>query len=797
MAERKRIVIIFITIICLATFQTFGQSIRSISGRVLLSNNDTFVGNVIALSTQDSSFIRGVSFLDTTFVLNDINRAEVLLKITSLSITDTLIKVVYRGQPDIDLGIIYVREKVTELAAVTVQAELPLVKYSENGSVEVNVANTVLSASSSVSEILSRTPNVIETNGQLSVLGKGEAIIFLNGRQITNERLASIPVSQIVKIEVISNPSAKYDAEGRAVIDIITKTKGEEGMLATATQQVTYSNFAGANAQTFLDMSYVKSRLSLKGNYSLLAGDNREFLYSTRTRPAVDEFLKSELTTDWRSKNLNSNYGLGVQYDINAKNSISILYSGFTSKLGGTFGNKNNLLDNTGNSFFESNIDKYEVRTNNSVTVNYDKKLDSKGSSLFIGTQYSHYNAKVDDFITENRIVNATDGIRYLENTVDQDIFVSSTQSDYVKVMRNNTKLEAGAKISVVRTEAATNFFVSENDGEFVFDNQLSNKFSYTETVPAAYLSFSGMVKKVGFGIGARGEMTNYELNTSVGDGQLLTDQYFNLFPNLQLNTTISPTLKLRASYTSRIARPRYAALNPFVIYQDPFTTIEGNPNLIPDKVHAFEIGMNYKDYDFRVGYNYTIDPIDRAALRGSTPNSYVLKAINLDEGHSYFASMSRTINLKWWTSINTVSVSYDNLVDRKYDFDLVEPAPQLYLYSSNTFDIKNLFKIQLLAWYSGRRQYGIYDDFSRYLVMIGIEKSILKNKLKLRLLANDIFQRTNAWGDYGVGRTNIYYDRTFNNQYLRFIATWNFGQLKQSKFKIRSTGQSEVNRVN
>jgi hypothetical protein len=363
--------------------------------------------------------------------------------------------------------------------------------------------------------------------------------------------------------------------------------------------------------------------------------------------------------------------------------------------------------------------------------------------------------------------------------------------------MRNNTKLEAGAKISVVRTEAATNFFVSENDGEFVFDNQLSNKFSYTETVPAAYLSFSGMVKKVGFGIGARGEMTNYELNTSVGDGQLLTDQYFNLFPNLQLNTTISPTLKLRASYTSRIARPRYAALNPFVIYQDPFTTIEGNPNLIPDKVHAFEIGMNYKDYDFRVGYNYTIDPIDRAALRGSTPNSYVLKAINLDEGHSYFASMSRTINLKWWTSINTVSVSYDNLVDRKYDFDLVEPAPQLYLYSSNTFDIKNLFKIQLLAWYSGRRQYGIYDDFSRYLVMIGIEKSILKNKLKLRLLANDIFQRTNAWGDYGVGRTNIYYDRTFNNQYLRFIATWNFGQLKQSKFKIRSTGQSEVNRVN
>jgi len=797
MAVKTLVTVILVGTIFLASIQVFGQNIKSISGRVIQKSNEPLIGNAIILSAEDSAFIKGVSFLDTTFVLADINRAEVLLKITSLTTADTLIKVIYRWQPDIDLGAIYVREKVTELGEVIVKAELPLVKYSANGSLEMNVANTVLSASSSVTEILSKTPNVIETNGQLSVLGKGEAIIFLNGRQITNERLASIPVSQILKVEVISNPSAKYDAEGRAVIDIITKIKDEEGILGTASQQVTYSEFAGTNAQTFLDMSYVKSRLSLRGNYSLLTGDNRELLYTTRTRPAMDEFLKSELTTDWRSKNFNSNYGLGAQYDINPKNSISILYGGFTSKLGGMVGSKNNLLDNSGNSFFESNIDKDEVRKNNSVTVNYDKKLDTKGSSLFIGTQYSHYNAIIDDFITENRIVNATDGIRYLENTVDQDIFVSSTQSDYVKVMRNNTKLEAGAKISVVRTEAATNFFVSENGGEFVLDNQLSNKFSYTESVPAAYLSFSGMVKKVGFGIGARGEMTNYELNTSVGDGQLLTDQYFNLFPNLQLNTTISSTLKLRASYTSRITRPRYAALNPFVIYQDPFTTIEGNPNLIPDKVHAFEIGTNYRDYDFRVGYNYTIDPIDRAALRGSTPNSYVLKAINLDEGHSYFASLSRTLNLKWWTSINTLSVSYDKLIDRKYDFDLVEPAPQLYLYSSNTFDFKNLFKIQLLAWYSGRRQYGIYDDFSRYLVMVGIEKNVLKNKLKLRLLANDIFQRTNAWGDYGVGRTNIYYDRTFNNQYLRFITTWNFGQLKQSKFKIKSTGQSENNRAN
>jgi Outer membrane protein beta-barrel family len=798
MKIKKSRVFLLAGLLYLLNFQAQSQVIQSVRGKVVSKTNEPLMGNVIALSVVDSSYIAGASFLDSTFTLSNLNKTEFLLKFTSLSFADTLLKVAFRGQANIDLGNIVVVSKQNLLNAVTVVGKQPLIRNRDDGTIEVNVANTVLSASSSVVEILSKSPNVIENGGQLSVIGKGEAILYLNGKQITYERLSSIPVSRILRVEVIPNPSAEYDAEGKAVINIITKTTDEEGILGTVSQQVTYSDFAGTNAQTFLDLNYVKGTFSVLGNYSLLLGDNREYLETTRTRPAIEEFLKSDLSTDWRRKMKNySNFGLGVQYNIDKVNNFSLAFNGFSENLGGNVISRNNLITKADNSFYASNIAKDEIRTNGSVTLNYNRKTDAKGSTLFVGTQYSLFNSDIDDFITENRTVNTIEGRRLLKNDVDHNIAVSSSQIDFTKVLANNKKLDMGAKFSYVTTESATNFLIAENSETYLLDNTLSNKFRYDEKISAAYLSYGGAIKKLNFGIGIRGEWTNYTLNTSVGGGQLLRDDYLNFFPNFQVNTAISKDLKLRASYLARITRPRYQALNPFVVYQDPFTTIEGNPNLVPEKIHAFEVGANYKNYDFRMGYNYSIDPMDAAALRGVNPNSYVLKAINLEAGHSFFSSLSKTFSLKWWTSVNTITVNYTNLIDNQYAFALLEPRPQLYLYSNNTFNFNNLFKLQLLTWYLGRRQYGIKDDFSRYLVMLGIEKDLLNRKLKLRLVANDIFRTTNAWGEYNVGRTDIFYNRTFNNAYFRFIATWNFGQLKEGKFKSKSTGQAENLRAN
>lgn len=686
-----------------------------------------------------------------------------------------------------------------ELNEVVIKRDASLIKYSANGTIDVNVANTLLSTSSSVNELLSRVPNVIITEGQISVLGKGEAIIYLNGILINSERFAAIPVSQISKIEVISNPSSKYDAEGKAVINIITKKNIESGMMGSASQQVTVSEFAGTSTNTLLDFNYTKGKFSFVTNYGLQLGKGRELLYTTRTRPNPEDYMRSQLTTDWKRQfNNYSNFGFGLQYTFSEKNYISLAYSGNIEDLGGVVLSRNSIANNAGNSFYTTDIAKNDVLLNQFINLNYNAITDRKGSSLFIATQYSNYNGTVRDFIDENSFIDEFNKEKFLKNNVDNRINIISIQADYLKKINENTKLETGIKFSKATILSGSDFLISDskNDG-FELDDQLSSDFKYVEKINAAYFNFGSSVgEKFNFSVGARAEWTNYDLYTTANGIQQFKKNYGNIFPNVLLNMDISDDWKVHASYVSRITRPRYQALNPFVIYQDPFTTIEGNPNLLPEKVHAFEIGTLYKKFDFKIGYTYKTDPISGAALRGDTPNSYILRSLNLDKEHTFFASISKSFTKKWWNSTNTISMNLTKSIDNFYEYALGPVRPQIYLYSNNTFTIPNLFKIQLLAWYLGNKSYGLRSENSRSTVTLGIERNFFKDALKLNFTANDIFHDFMVSGDYNVGQTEIYYHRTYTTNYFKLIATYSFGNSKKTTYKKTEIEQTENNRA-
>jgi hypothetical protein len=749
------------------------------------------MGNVIVLSVVDSTLIKGASFMDKGFEVLNINQKEVLVKITSLQFWDTVIKVTYNGQPKINLGNIIVTTRNKQLGEVRVTSQAPMVRYNPNGNVEVNVAKTILASSSSVNEILSRSPNImIGDDGQLTVIGKGEAIIYQNGKRITREQMSGIPTSQISKIEIISNPSARYDAEGKAVINIVTKMNTQEGVIGRLSQHVSVSDFGGTTANTFLDVSYMRGKFSLIGNYGLMMGDTREFLYTTRTRPPGADFMRSEMTMDWKRDYKNSStFGLGAQYNFDEKRYLSLGYNGYFDDLNVDQRSRNTITTNSGANFYSSDVAVNLERWNHSATLNYNHAIDSLGSAFFVGGQYSYYTSGNNDFIAESS--------RSLKNLSDLGIHISTIQIDYTKAFNSKDRLELGVKFGYVTNTSFTDFLIAESGGDFKPSEQLSNSFKYIEKIPAAYINYSGkLTKRIDISLGTRGEMTDYYLRTSVKGGQVLEKNYFNFFPNLSLNTAVKQ-VKLRASYVSRISRPRYQALNPFVIYQDPYTTIEGNPFLVPEKTHAFEFSANYKKYDFRVGYNYTLNPFSGAALRGDSANAYVLKSLNLEKDHTFFASASRSVSLKWWTSLNTVTLSYSKSFDNTFGYAFGKTRPYVYLYTSNTFTVKDLFKIQMLAWYMSNKSYGVRHERDRSTVTLSVEKDLFKNALKLTFTANDIFHGTNTEGNYDVGQTAVYYDRTYTTNYFRFIATWNFGKLKKSNYKIKATGQSESNRAN
>ena len=773
------------------------QSIQKISGKVVNRNNELMMGTAVVLSVRDSLILKQQDFLDGVFQLSDINQKEVILKLTSAEFADKHLNINYSNAVNIDLSSIIVLESNNQLNEVVVKSQPSLLKYGANGTIDVNVTGTVLATSSSVNELLGRVPNIVVAEGQISVLGKGEAIIYLNGILINYERFAAIPVSQIAKIEVISNPSSKYDAEGKAVINIITKQNIENGIMGTASQHVTVSKFAGTSTNTLVDFNYTKGKFSFITNYGLQLGKGRELLFTTRTRPNPDIYMKSVLTTDWqRQFNNYSNFGAGIQYTFSTNSYISLAYSGNIEDLGGAVKSRNSITNNLGNSFYATDIAKNDVLLNQFINLNYNLITDSKGSSLFIGTQYSNYNGTVRDFIEENSVVDETDGKRFLKNDVGNTINIAMAQADYSKKISDKTKLELGVKFSYAAIKSGTDFFIADSN-DFELDDTLSSDFTYNEKITAAYFNFGSMLgEKVNFSIGTRVERTSYDLYTNANGVQEFGKNYQNFFPNLLLNFNLSEDWKGHFSYVSRITRPRYQALNPYVIYQDPFTTIEGNPNLLPEKVHAFEIGAMYKKFDFKMGYTYKIDPISGAALQGDTPNSYILRSLNIEKEHTFFTSLSRSFNVKWWSSTNTVSMNLSKSVDNFYEYALGPVKPQIYLYSNNTFTIPDLFKIQLLAWYLGDKSYGLRSENPRSTVTLGIERNFFKEALKLNFTANDIFHKFMVSGDYEVGKTQIYYHRTYTTNYFKLIATYSFGNSKKTTYKKTEIEQTENNRA-
>lgn len=759
--------------ICLFTCTTLSAQVKTISAKLTDVKGGPLAGNFLLTDTA-GTILRNNSF-NGNISIAGLNAFNLKMKLSSLFFRDTTIHIGYSGKEEVDLGTIIPEENTKTLSQVSITSSAPLIRYGNNGNLEVSVAGTILASSSSVNEILARTPGVTVSEGVISLQGKGEAIIYLNGTLIPGERLASIPTSQITRIEIIANPSARYDAGGRAVINITTKAPGGNGFSGRISQHLTASDFAGTNANSFADLGYAKDKLSIFANIALLKGSGRELLYTIRNRPDPADYLNSALTTDWkRDFNLYMTYGAGAGYRFSSGSVLSLSYSGNKDRLGGAVNSHNQISTLTTANRYGSTIARDEFRKNHTITADFSKTTDTMGSGIFLSAQYSGYRTDNEDLI--NEFGGALP--RYLQNTFLQQLDIAALQADHTKYFRKDMKLEAGFRLSNVGNNSDTRFLTGNHpQGPYLPNETLSSLFDYDETIAAAYASFAARAGKLGINLGVRGEWTTYELSTTAGNGQDFNKDYLNIFPNLQLELPLKNGNKIRASYNARITRPRYQALNPFVMYQDAFTTIEGNPNLVPEKAHAFEMGTNLKKMELKVGYTYTIDPLSGAALRGNTPESYVLKSINRSSDHTFLASITKTLSVgTWWQSINTASVTYGKSFDDQYDYARGKVTPQAYLYTSNTFSLKHGIKLQLLAWYLGDRYYGIRHDVRRSTVTAGIEKMMLTGNMKIGLTANDIFNRSIAEGDYNVGKTQVYYNRRFGHNYFKLTASYRFG---------------------
>lgn len=771
-----------------------------VKGTIVSEDGYLHSGNIIALKPKDSSFIQGASFLEGSFELNDLTEEVILLQFSSLEFDDTFLQIQYEGSHIIDLDEIIVTNSGSALEEVIVKAKKPIYKQGTDGTLEISIENTVLSSSNSVNEILSKSPGVVlNEEGQISVFGKGNAIYYQNGKRITENQLSLIAPSSIKKIEIIRNPSSKYDAEGSAVFSIITKKGEDNGYQLNFQHNITHSDFGGTYTNNSLNLNYKKNKISINSYYSAQFGKEKVNLFTTRDRQNQNLNLSSTLNTNWNyNYNYFSTYGLGLQYDLNEKSYFSLEYSGLYEGLGGNTVSSNELIFNGVESFYRSNTNVDDLNKNNTVSVNYRSSLDTLGSSIFGGLQYSKFGNKMDNNIIEEGIEDENNFLRFLNNNTNLDINIFTGQIDLTKVLKDQKSLDLGIKYGYIANNFNFDFLTSEDGINFQLDSNRSNDFDYKETISAAYINYKGKFSDFDYSVGARAELTDYSLFISNADTQDVSESYFDLFPNVSISKTFSGAKTLNFSYSSRINRAPYQHLNPILIYQDPFTSIQGNPQLIPERIHSFELNSKINKTLYTIGYNYTLQPLGNTVITGEVPNSYILKRINYGKENEFYLSANRTFRItRWWTSLNTLSIKYTALSEGEQGFENVDSKPNIYLFANNRFNISDSFNSEISFIYNGKNYEGLHKRNEMYNLSFSLEKSLWDEKLKLRFIANDLLHSYVASGNYSVGGTDVYYKRTWSSNYLRFSVIYNLSRLKSFDYKDNDIGKSEKDRAN
>lgn len=781
---------------------SYSQNPYRIQADVIDAENDSLFGNALLLSPIDSSLITGTYFTSGHFAFEGVQESEVLLKITSLGQVDSIISITNMPHRDlVDLGTIQMRMEDIEMGEVTITGRVPLFEPTTDGAVKVNVQNTMLASSTSVLEVLGKSPNVLVGDGGVTVIGKGDALIYLDGNPITMQQLGSISVDQIKSIEVITNPSARYDASGKAVINITTVQNNSEGVSASYTHHSIFArNYLIAN---FLTANVRKGKWSFSGDFGLSGGRDWDQLEATRTLALDAGPLVS------RNFHLNenkfafvSNYRLGAAYAINENHRLSLEFRGFANKLDLNEAVRNDITAPGGNqSTLSTQNDGWYRGATNSLVFNYIADFDTLGSNLFVGAQYSDFEGLQNDLIDEEVSTESEILYRARRNTKGQnDIGILTSQVDYTKYLTKDSRLVAGAKLTRAQNDGLVNFYTKpEGASTFDFVSALSNDFEYDEMIPAAYVEYGGKLKNLlDYNLGLRAEYTQADGVSNVLNQQVIDTNYVNVFPTAAITAKVSPIVSLGFGYASRIERPKYQDLDPFVQYQDSLTSFQGNPFLIPELTQAFEFSVNYQGFNFfKAGYNRSLnsfrDIVETGPLGG---NSVVLRTVNVQQLNSYFATLTIPIDVSIWSSYNTVSLTFDKVIDDRPEFSSSTVQPKLYIYSYNKFRIGELFDFEATAEYVGRQNDGIYFTEPTYSIGAAVSKKFLKDALTVRILANDIFRSYRQAGEFEIGPTQVVYDNRLNTNYYRLTLTYNFGKLKNITYNNQSTGKGEINRI-
>jgi hypothetical protein len=765
--------------------------------------------NVALKRAADSSLAQtAVTSAEGAFVHKDVPAGRYFIEITAIGFRKEISSAfdLSEAAGDIDRGIIQLKFDSKQADNVTVTTLRPTITMEADKMV-VGIEGTALASGNSAYSILSRAPGVfIDQDGNIQLNGRSGVLVMLNGKQTylsardLRNLLEGMSADNIKNIEVITNPSSKYDAEGTAgILNINLKKNIQQGLNGNISLGINVNppQVGHANGAT---VNFKKGRWN---SFAILDVNRRVGgRKATFTRffdgPSNDVFFDQVATGQF--ENNSQSIRMGTDYELDQKRSIGMLFNHSRSKGGGEFLTDTYIGNTPKNPYQYINADNFDRGKYRNYTGNlhYVEKLDTLGSTFSTDLDYVKItNLNQSNFYNYYTDVSAnTTTTDFLQTYIPSGYDIYAAKADLVKSLARGRRMELGVKASKVISDNDSRFFF--NNGSVVPDLSRTNHFNYREAIYAGYANFNAPLgKRWSMQSGLRVENT-VSRGVSYTTGEVTDRNYVNLFPSLFLQQKVSDNYGITYSYSRRLTRPGYGRLNPFRFYRDPYTWEQGNPNLTPQYTHALTVTQSImKQYFLTINLMLHKDVMAEIPILDAARATTIYTTGNVDEG--YYAGATAVIPfriMKKWESQNTLSVSYNKLEMTVGNLQVLNDRLSYFFQSNQTILLPKNFKVELTGWYRAPSASGLYQIDKMWRVDLGLRKTFLDKKLELSLNGTDLFKGQQFRFATRIGNNISDFD-----QYLRFRTfalglRYNFSRGQNVDSKRRNNNLEEVNRT-
>lgn len=776
--------------------------------------------SIALLNAKDSSLAKGgITSESGTYELTGIRSGRYVVAATSIGYKSTKTAVFDVATTPAEAPALTLSESTKTLNEVTVVTKKPFVEQEIDRMV-INVAGSIIGSGSTALEVLEKAPGVTvdRQNDALQLRGKDGVIVQIDGKQtylsmqdVVN-MLKSMSSDNIEKIELITNPGARYDASGNSgIINIRLKKNnnvGTNGLASLAGGSGRFDRERGS-----LQLNHREAKLNLFGNYSMNRGGNYFDFTTDRDQPAQGDgtgpnadltkrnFVQQE--TYLKFRDVGQNVKAGVDYMPTKNTTMGVAWTAFW-----TSHDEQGMAD----AFFRRGASQplyLQTETAKNITtlasnqlgnLNFQHTFGATGGQLNVDVDLGHYQRQFTNSLVTTTTL-ATDGaahpIALLDNQMPTTVDIRTAKADYSRTLPNKWKLETGLKSASVRTDNNVTIQTGVTDNVTVDPSQ-SNHFQYTEQVNAGYVSVSGKWgAKTDVQVGLRAEHTHSEGN-SLTQNSVVQRDYLNIFPSLFISRPVAKNQTMTLSYSYRIDRPNYQNLNPARSFVDPYAFSQGNPYLKPQYTHSLELrhGFNGKVFT-SLGASFTSDLIFSVSYPLDGNKAYLISQ-NIGQSQGYNLTVSFPVTLtKGWT-MQTTLMGYYNQFDYTYqDTPLTLRQISGRLNSSSAIVLGKGWTAEFSGRVSTPGVMAVWTVPWLGSMDAGFQKTV-NARLKVKLSVQDLLHTNRTIGTINVPTSIQHFRYSLDTRIALLNLSYTFGNQKLKAARQRKTAaEEEMQRAN